>query len=226
MSHTNLLPVWLDWSGRTVLAIGLGSVGQRRALSFQQAGATVVGLDPLPKNSGPAWGELIRGGLELRAEPYDGSIFDELAQLQMKPDLVLASATAEVNRRVETDAKALGLWVASATSHAEGTANAHLGTLAQGGLVCIAVHSGNVAPALSRTIADQLQATILPAADRIAAEAAQWRPTILKEEPDPNQRRLLLALFGSPEILALEETTPGAGLEKLRAILTQNMANK
>jgi len=224
MSHKSLVPVWLDWSGRTVLVIGLGEVGQRRALIFQQAGATVVGVDPLPKNAGPAWGELIRGGLELRAEPYDRSIFDELTQYQMKPDLVLASATAEVNRRVVSDARALGLWVASATGHGDSTANAHLGTVAEGRQVSIAVHSGNVAPALSKTVRDQLAEKFLPAADRIACEAALWRQEILDNQPDPEQRRRMLALFGLPEILDLEKTAPGTGLEKLRELLKENLA--
>lgn len=223
MSQKSLVPVWLDWSGRTVLVIGLGEVGQRRALIFQQAGATVVGVDPLPKNVGPAWGELIRGGLELRAEPYDRSIFDELTQYQMRPDLVLGSATAEVNRRVERDARALGLWVASATGHGDSSANAHLGTVAEGQLVSIAVHSGNVAPALSRTVREQLEETLLPAADRIASEAARWRPEIIKTLPDTETRRRVLALFGLREILDLEQTAPGKGMQKLRELLTESL---
>lgn len=221
MSHQNsLVPIWLDWSGRTVLVIGLGQVGQRRALTFQQAGATVVGVDPLPKNAGPTWGELIRGGLELRAEPYHPSIFEELAQLQMRPDLVLASANASVNQRVERDAKNLGLWVASATSsETDSQANAHLGTVAQGRHLAIAVHSGNVAPALSKAIRDQLQQDLIPAADRIAAEAARWRPLILTQIPEPDRRRQLLAIFGSPEFIMLEQQSSGAGLEMIRTAI-------
>ena len=89
MSSTSLIPLWLDWSGRTVLVIGLGTVGQRRALMFQQSGATVVGIDPMPKIQGPAWGELIRNGLELRSEPCHECVCGELGQDQRRLDVCL-----------------------------------------------------------------------------------------------------------------------------------------
>lgn len=230
MSSTRLIPLWLDWSGRTVLVIGLGTVGQRRALMFQQSGATVVGIDPLPKIQGPAWGELIRNGLELRSEPYHESVFDELAQYQMGPDLVMACASEVVNANIVRDALARRLWVVSGTASAEQPSNAHLGALASGELVQIAVHSGNVAPALSRAVGARIQADFLPAADRIAQEAARWRGLILARVSDPEKRQSLLSLFGSDDLLKQESEQPGSGVDQIRkqiaAIFDMNEASE
>ena len=38
-----MIPIWLDVSGKYLLVVGLGAVGQRRALLFQRAGAIVIG---------------------------------------------------------------------------------------------------------------------------------------------------------------------------------------
>ena len=216
MSQICLIPIWLDWSGRTVLVIGLGQVGQRRALLFQRAGATVVGVDPIPQNKGPDWGELIRNGLELRSEPYDESVFDELTQFKMRPDLVLTCASAEVNARVVRDSKSRSHWVVSGTNSSDEPANAHLGAVASGEIVQVAIRSGNVAPALSVALRDQIVENLLPAADRIAAEAARLRPELLGRVEDPDNRRELLALFGSSELLSLESGNPGAGVAQIR----------
>lgn len=219
MSRSNLVPLWIDWSGQTVLVVGLGSVGQRRSLAFQEAGATVVGIDPLPKNHGSTWGELIRGGLELRCEPYHAALYDELAEIGLRPGLVLAAATPEVNRRVIADARARGLWVNSATADQQCHANVHLGAVAAGQHVSVAVHSGNVAPALSAMVRDSIEKHQLPAADRLAALAAHWRERILTELSDANKRREILALFGSPEIYELEKSEPGAGVHKIEEMM-------
>ena len=183
---------------------------------FQQSGATVVGIDQMPKIQGPAWGELIRNGLELRSEPYHESVFDELAQYQMSPDLVLACASAKVNEKVVRDALARRLWVVSGTAAAEHPSNAHLGALAAGDFVKVAVHSGNVAPALSVALRDKIQENLLPAADRIAEEAAKWRNLIVSRVEDPEKRRSLLSVFGSSDLLRQESDQPGSGIDQIR----------
>ena len=230
MSSTRLIPLWLDWSGRTVLVIGLGTVGQRRALMFQQSGATVVGIDPLPKIQGPAWGELIRNGLELRSEPYHESVFAELAQYQMSPDMVLACASTTVNEKVVRDALQRRLWVVSGTASAEQPSNAHLGAQASGELVQVAVHSGNVAPALSVALRDHIQESLLPAADRMAQEASRWRTLIVSRVSDPEKRRSLLTGFGSADLIKQESEEPGSGIDQIRkqiaASFDMNEANE
>ena len=220
---SNLVPLWLNWHGRHVLVVGMGAVGQRRALTFQRAGATVIGIDPMPAIQGSEWGELIREGLDLKAEPYSPDIFDELELSHGRPDLVLACATRAVNARVVADSVARGFWVASATSEpdrAEGP-NAHLGAIRAGKYLQAAFHSGNVAPSLSAAVGDQVAQAWLPAADRIAEEAARWRDRILSDNSLSNEvRKQALSAAGDVDRLKMEVEMFGAGVEDLRRFLT------
>jgi len=215
-----LIPLWLNWKDRVVVVVGLGEVGQRRAITFQRGGAIIVGVDPLPLGRGHDWGELIRNGLELRSEPYDVTLFEELAQCHMRPDLVLACSTIEVNRIVTRDARERGHWVASATgseaSAPHESPSAHMGAVANGEFVRIAINSGNVAPAISVSLRDKIAETWLAAADRLAREAAYWRPLILRESIPPEERKILLASLGEPQWLSLEAAEPGAAIAEIR----------
>ncbi|MFM1801119.1 MAG: Precorrin-2 dehydrogenase [Planctomycetota bacterium] len=219
MRDMPLIPIWLDWSGKIVLVIGLGQTGQRRSILFQQSGATVIGIDPLPKINGPAWGELIRGGLELRSEPYSVDLFDELESMAMRPDLVLACATETINSRVIQDARARGFWVASVTTGSSPSPNAHLGGVVKGETTSFAIHSGNASPALTVCLKGIVESDLLPAADRMAKLAATLRPLIMKHLSDPEQRRSLLETLGDRDIFDLEAKTPGAGMEKWEKVV-------
>ncbi|MBI1322159.1 hypothetical protein GC170_03090 [bacterium] len=225
---SDLVPLWLNWHGRHVLVVGMGAVGQRRALTFQRAGATVIGIDPVPAIQGSEWGELIRAGLDLKAEPYAPEIFDELELSHGRPDLVLACATRAVNARVVADAIARGLWVASATSEPDRTEdpstapNAHLGAVRAGDYLKVAVHSGNVAPALAAAVGDHIARALLPAADRLAQEAARWRQRIVSDQSlAPELRKRCLSAAGDPDRLRREVEMSGAGVEDLRRFLTE-----
>ncbi len=221
---SNLVPLWLNWHGRHVLVVGMGAVGQRRALTFQRAGATVIGIDPVPAIQGSEWGELIREGLDLKAEPYSPDIFDELELSHGRPDLVLACATRAVNARVVAEALARGLWAASATSEPDRNEgpNAHLGAIRTGDYLQVAVHSGNVAPALAAAAADHIAQAWLPAADRIAQEAARWRHRILSDNSLSTEvRKQALSAAGDMDRLKLEVENPGTGVEALRRFLME-----
>ncbi len=214
-----MIPIWLDVSGKNLLVIGLGAVGQRRALLFQRAGATVIGVDPLPRIQGPEWGELIRNGLELQSVPYDITIFDELARLKIRPVLVLACATAEVNRRIIADCRQLGLLVASATTDTDEPADFQLGALARGDYLQVSVQSGQASPGLSAAVRDEIAESLLPAADRLAEVAKAWRPRILSDVADPVRKKQLLELFADRSILQMEMAQAGSGVEKLQKLL-------
>jgi siroheme synthase (precorrin-2 oxidase/ferrochelatase) len=82
--------------------------------------------------------------------------------------------------------------------------------------VQVAVHSGNVAPTLSRAVGARIQADLLPAADRIAQEAARWRGLILARVDDSEKRQSLLSLFGSDDLLKQESEQPGSGVDQIR----------
>ena len=208
-----MIPIWLNVTGKHVLVIGLGPVGQRRALLFQREGAVVIGVDPLPRIQGQEWGELIRNGLELQSQPYHVSIFDELAQIGIRPQLVLACANQAVNSQIVTDCRQKQIWVASSTSHEDSPADFQLGALGRGEAIAVAVHSEQGSPGLSATIRDEIGESLMPAADRLARLAKIWRPRILNEIDDPAERQRLIELFADRSILKSEIQQPGSGTE-------------
>jgi|GEM_PF-2886859 len=228
--RTELVPLWFDWRGRFVLVVGLGEVGQRRALTFQRAGAVTIGVDPMPVSRRSEWGELIRGGLELRAEPYAASIYDELKEQGSGPDLVLACATPEVNQRVVRDAVGRRVWVVSATSESADSdedrvsPSAHMSAVASGSHVQFAVRTGNAAPALAVTLRDRFEADWLAPADRLAEEMAKWRGRITRDAAlSADDRKRLLSIAGDPELLALESARAGIGVDALRKRLAAGL---
>ena len=96
-------PIELDLRGRTVLVVGLGAVGRRKAEGLRDSGARVVAVDPKPVGAPE--------GVEVRAEAYRAGHLSGVA-------LAVAAATPDVNRRVVADAKAAGVWVNSSSEPA------------------------------------------------------------------------------------------------------------
>lgn len=210
-----MIPIWLNVSGMHVLVVGLGPVGQRRALLFQREGAVVTGIDPLPRIEGPEWGELIRNGLELQSQPYHTGLIDELTEIGSRPRLVLACATPGVNRQVISDCRRQAILVSSATGFDDLTPDFQLGAVGQGDAIAVAIHTDNASPGLAAAVRDHIAESLLPAAGRLARLARTWRPRILKEINDPATRDRLLSLFADRALLASETTTPGSGVETI-----------
>lgn len=215
-----MIPIWLDVTGMHVLVVGLGQVGQRRALLFQREGAVVTGVDPLPRIQGPEWGELIRNGLELQSQPYNAGLIDELTEIESRPRLVLACATPGVNRQVISDCRRHGVAVSSATTFDDLAPDFQIGAVGRGDAISVSVHTDQASPGLAAAVRDQIAESLLPAAGRLARLASIWRPRILKEINDPATRERLLSLFADRALLALETTTPGSGTEAIKAELT------
>ena len=100
-------PIELDLRGRTVLVVGLGAVGRRKAAGLATAGARVIGVDPAVEVP-------LAIPIEVRAELYRTEHLEGVS-------LAFAAATAAVNRRVVADARRLGVWVCSASEPGTGT---------------------------------------------------------------------------------------------------------
>src|SRR5262249_3441396 len=83
-----------DLRGRTVLVVGLGAVGLRKAEGLATAGAYVVGVDPAVDE-----GQTLP--IAIRREPYRAAHLKGVR-------LAIAAATAAVNRRVVADARRAG----------------------------------------------------------------------------------------------------------------------
>ena len=103
-------PIELNLNGRTVLVVGLGPVGRRKAEALAAAGARVIGVDPPPGLSLP----ISCQGIEVVAEPYHADLLRGVC-------LVIAAGPEEVNRQVVADARRMGVWVSSTSDPGRGT---------------------------------------------------------------------------------------------------------
>jgi siroheme synthase-like protein len=168
-------PIELDLQGKTAVVVGLGPVGWRKALGLVEAGARVIGIDPAPRD---------RPGIEILAEPYRADHLDGAS-------LVVAAATAAVNRQVVADAKARGIWVNSASDPASGDFT--LPATWRDGPISLSVSTSGASPALASALRDRAASAVGPLASGLATILLELRPEVLARIADPEARRLALA---------------------------------
>lgn len=183
-------PVELELGGRSALVVGLGPVGLRKAAGLAQAGARVVGVDPAAGGRAAA----APAGVEVRAEPYRPGHLEGMS-------LVVAAATAEVNRRVVADARRAGLWVSSASGPDVG--DFAVPASWRSGPVLLTVSTSGASPALAARLRDRAAAALGPAAAGLAALLAELRPLARARVADPAARRRLLTDAADPRWLDL-----------------------
>ncbi len=170
-----MYPLFLRMTDRLAVVIGGGAVGRRKAAALLAGGAKVrlVCLEARPADeTSPA--------LEWKAEPYH-------VRHLVGAELVLACATAEVNRVVVADARARGMWVCSASEPGQG--DFLTAAVIRRGDLTVALGSGGAAPALTRAVRHRLEALL-------DAELAPWlgllaelRPIVRARVSDDGKRR-------------------------------------
>ena len=179
-------PVELVMVGRLAVVVGLGSVGLRKAAGLVAAGARVIGVDPAAT---------VRPvGVEVVIESYRA---DHLAGAS----LVIAAASAEVNRRVVADARAMGIWVNSASNPETG--DFQLPAIWRDGPLTLTVSTSGASPALASALRDRAASALGPAAAGLASLMAALRPEVLARITDPAARRRALAEVASSHWLDL-----------------------
>ena len=201
-----MLPILLSLAGDSVLVVGGGAVGRRKASVAARAGARVRVLDPLPR---PA--DFDDAGVEWVATAYDTAWLTGVT-------CVFACATAEVNAAVVADALARGLLVSDAAVPERG--NFTLPAVGRVGGVTVAVSTGGASPRLAARLRDEVVA-------RIDAVLPVWvelletlRPEILREVADPVARRELFAELASPVWGERLRTEPPEGvIEAMREVI-------
>lgn len=194
-----MFPVTLDLTGRTVVVVGGGAVGRRKAGAARAAGAVVRVIDPRPPADPAAW--------DWVAEPYCP---EHLAGAC----LVFACATPEVNAAVVADAQVRGVWVNSATD--PGGGDYHLPAVVRRGGLTLAVGTGGASPALARRIREKLEAEYDAAFGAWVHLLNELRPEVLAAVPDMDARRALLdALADWPWL----ERLRAEGVEAVRAAM-------
>jgi siroheme synthase-like protein len=144
----NLLPLFLDLTGRDVLLVGGGPVAAGKLQQLIAAGAKVRVVSPRVT----AEIECVPG-IEIIRRPFDASDLDSVW-------LVVAAATPSVNREVAAAAEARRLFVNAVDDPAN--ASAYLSGVVRRGDVTIAISTSGGAPALTSLIREALDA-VLPA---------------------------------------------------------------
>jgi precorrin-2 dehydrogenase/sirohydrochlorin ferrochelatase len=178
-----MLPITVNLDGRLGVVVGGGTVGQHKADALLAAGGRVhlISLDAAPPQCPP--------GLTWITEPYRREHLAGAA-------LVIAAATAEINRVVVADARGLGLWVCSATEPEAG--DFALPAVMRRGRLTISVSTGGAAPALARRIAGQLEVHFDDTFADWLDLLAELRPVVLARIADPVRRRQLLESWCEP----------------------------
>jgi siroheme synthase-like protein len=183
-------PIELKLTGRTVLVVGLGPVGRRKAEALSATGAHVVGVDPAAASLGPSLLEAI----ELVSEPYR-------AEQLRGVSLAVAAGPPEVNRQVVADARKAGVWVCSTSDPEAGDFT--IPAVRRAGPLTLTVSTSGASPALAAALRDRAATALGPAAIGLTALAAELRPIVLERLPDPLARRRIMREWAHPRWLSL-----------------------
>ena len=183
-------PIELRLTGRTVLVVGLGPVGRRKAEALGAAGARVVGVDPGAGSLEPSLIEAI----EVVSEPYRAEHLGGVS-------LAVAAGPPEVNRQVVADARKAGVWVCSTSDPDAGDFT--VPAVWRSGPLMLTVSTSGASPALAAAFRDQAAAALGPAAIGLTALVAELRPIVLERLPDPLARRRIMREWAHPRWLSL-----------------------
>ena len=140
-----LLPLFLRLAGKPVVLVGGGRVAAAKHAALRAAGARVTVVAPTIA------AELRQEGTELRERPFAPADLDGAW-------LVVAAATAEVNRTVLAAAEERRLFVNAVDDPAAATAYA--GAVVRRGPATVAVSTGGAAPALAGLLREALEALL------------------------------------------------------------------
>jgi siroheme synthase-like protein len=203
-----LLPLFLNLTGRTVLLVGGGVVAAAKLTQLLAAGASVRVVAPEVQD-------------EIAAHPHIS-----IARRPFTPPdldgvwLVVAAATPEVNRQVADAAERLRLFVNAVDDPAN--ASAYLSGVVRRDGVTLAISTSGDAPALTALLREALDAT-LPRDLAAWVEAARlervaWRKdAVPMKERKPRLLRALNALYGArlerPSFGELAMSANGASIE-------------
>ena len=192
-------PITLELAGRRVAVIGLGHVGQRKVEGLLQAGAQVIGVDPIYP------GAHLASLIDYRAEAYHIYHLQDVL-------LVFAAATPEVNEQIVKDAKKAGVLVNSATN--PDIADFTIPAIWRNGGVLLAVSTNGASPALSGMLRDRAAAAIGEGAAGLAEVLAELRPIVLTRIADPEERRQIFSDWGDPRWIDVYLSGGAEGVRK------------
>ena len=181
-------PLFADLSGRRVLVVGGGEVGERKVRLLVEAGAhvdlvapelspalaaAVAAVDPRPLPGA--------GRVTLRSASFDDAQLDEVVLA------VAATDDRSVNARVAAAANSRGRLV-NVVDDAELSGFIVPAIVDRSPLV-IAVSTGGVAPVLARLVRERIESVLDESVGALASLFERWRSRIRAALPDVGRRR-------------------------------------
>ncbi|MGC9260057.1 MAG: precorrin-2 dehydrogenase/sirohydrochlorin ferrochelatase family protein [Phycisphaerae bacterium] len=187
-----LYPIFLHLAAHSVLIVGGGAVGLRKAEGLAAAGAAVTVLSP----------EFHAGfdkvpAIERIVSTYPAGFLTQAADPPWR--LVFAATNSgAVNTLVMEDAATSGVLCCRCDEPTMG--DFILPATQRRGPVTMAVTSAGAAPRLSWELARNAAATMDPVLLKLVELSAHWRTVVLQNVPDGEQRRKLLRRLSESEM--------------------------
>ncbi|WP_049983049.1 bifunctional precorrin-2 dehydrogenase/sirohydrochlorin ferrochelatase [Halorubrum sp. BV1] len=189
-----MIPLYHDLTGETVLVVGGGSVGARKAARFADE-ARVVVVSPTfdDRLTDLAGGDAGRGGVELvRAAPDADAVGDWIDRFE--PILAVAATDDEaVNAAVETAADERDIMInrTDVSTDPDATRDANsvvVPATVDDGPVRIALSTGGASPALAKALRERIE-TEIEGAGAMASLSGELRTELKERGIAPETRR-------------------------------------
>lgn len=191
----NPYPILLHLHKRSVVIVGGGRVGERKAGSLLSAGAVVYVISPVFTPQLDQWAATNR--LTCIPQVYESALLETL-----RPLLVFAATDSPaVNAAVIDDARRIGVLV-DATNEADAGDFSTMMQI-QRGPMTIAWSSGGASPALSVHLRSRFEQAVGPEYETLLEWMAVLRPLIMRQLAHIDARRHLWHTLLDSDVLTL-----------------------
>jgi len=207
-----MIPLVHDFEGETVLVVGGGAVGARKARRFAREARVVV--------VAPAFADADFGGAErVRAAPDPEDVPGWLDRTD--PALVVAATDDRaVNARVEAEAREHGILVNRTDTHGDrDPGSVVVPATVRDGDVVVAVSTGGASPALAKHLRERIEAEV-ENAGAMAELTGELRDRLQREGHPPAERRdAVRTVVGSERVWKLLDTGTSKAWQEVDSLI-------
>jgi precorrin-2 dehydrogenase/sirohydrochlorin ferrochelatase len=189
-SHRYYYPAFLNLKGKKTVVVGGGKIAERKILALLKAGADVTVISPeITKRIA---GEKLKGRIKHISRQY-GRGDSRKAFL-----VIAATSSQEINRRVSEDATCLVNVVDTPS-----LCNFIVPSVLQRGPLTIAVSTGGISPALSKSIRMELEKLYMPELAEYLRLLEKIRKRSMRDIRDKKKRSEFLKRLASAKMIKM-----------------------
>ncbi|MBL0164712.1 MAG: uroporphyrinogen-III C-methyltransferase [Xanthomonadales bacterium] len=212
----NLYPLFANLSGKRVLVVGGGSVGERKIAALRATGADIVVGAPSITAKLAAW--VASGSVSHRQAEFEDGWLDGVWLV------IAATGDRAVNRRIATAAGLRRVFV-NVVDDAE-LSSFQVPAVVDRQPLMIAISTAGAAPVLARQIRERIESLLDASLGPLASLAARYRQRIRARLADPGRRRdFLEGLFSGPVAACLRRNRPLDAERTLESALDEAASN-